>query len=183
MVLLILKGILKGILKSTPCWHDNITSLVQLLVEQQFPFTFQINQKKKKKRRGSRTKVEAEQNSTTQSLSSIQTISNLRSIEAQGTLLTAPSTAPPQRLTPSLLLSLFPQPPLRPRKPEPELEPSDSPKELDIRHASKLKGVEARKWVARQLMLPEWMIDVPDQLPQQGSDVLWCRAMERQWVG
>ena len=64
--------------------------------------------------------------------------------------------------------------------PEPEHEPSDSPKELDIRHASKLKGVEARKWVARQLMLPEWMIDVPDQLPQQGSDVLWCRAMERQ---
>ena len=72
-------------------------------------------------------------------------------------------------------LASFPDP-----DPEPEPEPSDSPKELDIRHASKLKGVEARKWVARQLMLPEWMIDVPDQLPQQGSDVLWCRAMERQ---
>nr|POE60497.1 snurportin-1 [Quercus suber] len=37
-------------------------------------------------------------------------------------------------------------------------------------------------------MLPEWMIDVPDQLPQtgmckrgqQGSDALWYRVMERQ---
>ena len=52
---------------------------------------------------------------------------------------------------------------------ETEPEPSDSPKELDIRHASKLKGAEARKWFARQLMLPEWMIDVPDQLPQDWS--------------
>ncbi|KAF3954296.1 hypothetical protein CMV_020335, partial [Castanea mollissima] len=51
-------------------------------------------------------------------------------------------------------------------EPEPEPEPTDSPKELDVRHASKLKGAEARKWFARQLMLPEWMIDVPDQLPQ-----------------
>ncbi|KAK7809534.1 snurportin-1, partial [Quercus suber] len=51
-------------------------------------------------------------------------------------------------------------------EPEPEPEPEDSPKELDVRHASKLKGAEARKWFARQLMLPEWMIDVPDQLPQ-----------------
>ena len=33
---------------------------------------------------------------------------------------------------------------------ETEPEPSDSPKELDIRHASKLKGAEARKWFARQ---------------------------------
>ena len=64
-----------------------------------------------------------------------------------------------------------------PEEPEPEPEttsetepePSDSPKELDIRHASKLKGAEARKWFARQLMLPEWMIDVPDQLPQDWS--------------
>ncbi|GMY15109.1 snurportin-1 [Fagus crenata] len=50
--------------------------------------------------------------------------------------------------------------------PEPESEPADSPKELDVRQASKLKGSEARKWFARQLMLPEWMIDVPDQLAQ-----------------
>ena len=44
--------------------------------------------------------------------------------------------------------------------------PSDSLKELDICHASKLKGAKARKWFARQLMLPEWMINVLDQLPQ-----------------
>nr|POE60496.1 hypothetical protein CFP56_49172 [Quercus suber] len=29
---------------------------------------------------------------------------------------------------------------------DPEPEPSDSPKKLDIRHASRLKGAEARKW-------------------------------------
>nr|POE83484.1 hypothetical protein CFP56_52336 [Quercus suber] len=29
---------------------------------------------------------------------------------------------------------------------DPETEPSDSPKKLDIRHASRLKGAEARKW-------------------------------------
>ena len=52
--------------------------------------------------------------------------------------------------------------------PEPKLEPSDSLKELDICHASKLKGAKARKWFARQLMLPEWMIDVPYQLPPNG---------------
>ncbi|XP_010037423.2 snurportin-1 [Eucalyptus grandis] len=39
-------------------------------------------------------------------------------------------------------------------------------KEFDVRQASKLRGAEARKWFARQLMLPEWMIDVPDRLPQ-----------------
>ncbi|XP_010250733.1 PREDICTED: snurportin-1 [Nelumbo nucifera] len=37
-------------------------------------------------------------------------------------------------------------------------------KDLDILQASKLKGSEARKWFARQLMLPEWMIDVPPRL-------------------
>lgn len=41
-----------------------------------------------------------------------------------------------------------------------------TPKEFDVRQASKLKGAEARKWFARQLMLPEWMIDVPDRLSQ-----------------
>ncbi|XP_048138420.1 snurportin-1 isoform X2 [Rhodamnia argentea] len=39
-------------------------------------------------------------------------------------------------------------------------------KEFDVRQASKLRGAEARKWFARQLMLPEWMIDVPDRLSQ-----------------
>ncbi|KAJ6970758.1 snurportin-1 isoform X2 [Populus alba x Populus x berolinensis] len=32
--------------------------------------------------------------------------------------------------------------------------------DLDVRHAAKLKGAEARKWFAKQLMLHEWMIDV-----------------------
>lgn len=36
---------------------------------------------------------------------------------------------------------------------------------LDVRQAFKLRGADARKWFARQLMLPEWMIDVPDRLP------------------
>lgn len=35
---------------------------------------------------------------------------------------------------------------------------------FDIRQASRLRGPESRKWFARQLMLPEWMIDVPDNL-------------------
>ncbi|GLU18529.1 hypothetical protein SLE2022_348250 [Rubroshorea leprosula] len=39
-------------------------------------------------------------------------------------------------------------------------------KDLDVRQASKLKGAEARKWFARQLMVPEWMIDVPNSLSQ-----------------
>lgn len=37
-------------------------------------------------------------------------------------------------------------------------------KELDVCQASKLKGSEARKWFSKQLLLPEWMIDVPDRL-------------------
>ncbi|XP_021775892.1 snurportin-1-like isoform X1 [Chenopodium quinoa] len=36
----------------------------------------------------------------------------------------------------------------------------------DVRQASKLRGQESRRWFARQLMLPEWMIDVPDRLSQ-----------------
>ncbi|KAJ6374499.1 hypothetical protein OIU78_030081 [Salix suchowensis] len=47
----------------------------------------------------------------------------------------------------------------------PETEESGAPsQDLDVRHAAKLKGAEARKWFAKQLMLPEWMIDVPDRL-------------------
>ncbi|KAL8154142.1 hypothetical protein V2J09_011902 [Rumex salicifolius] len=42
---------------------------------------------------------------------------------------------------------------------------STAPRDItDVREASKLRGQEARKWFARQLMLPEWMIDVPDRL-------------------
>ncbi|XP_010555547.1 PREDICTED: snurportin-1 isoform X2 [Tarenaya hassleriana] len=50
-------------------------------------------------------------------------------------------------------------------EPEPGFEsvPSSS---LDVRQASRLRGPEVRKWFARQLMLPEWMIDVPDGLSE-----------------
>ncbi|KAJ7945709.1 Snurportin-1 protein [Quillaja saponaria] len=55
---------------------------------------------------------------------------------------------------------------------EPELidelehEPDPSSQDIDVLQASKLKRAEARKWFAKQLMLPEWMIDVPDRLSQ-----------------
>ncbi|MQL74791.1 hypothetical protein Taro_007161 [Colocasia esculenta] len=49
---------------------------------------------------------------------------------------------------------------------EPEAEPETAPGELDVLQASKLRGSEARKWFARQLMLPEWMIDVPPRLEE-----------------
>lgn len=45
-----------------------------------------------------------------------------------------------------------------------DFEPENSDRDLDVRQASKLRGPEARQWFARQLMLPEWMIDVPDRL-------------------
>lgn len=53
--------------------------------------------------------------------------------------------------------------------PEPETEPIHEPEphqndELDVLEASKLKGAEARKWFAKQLMHPEWMIDIPENL-------------------
>ncbi|MBA0593103.1 uncharacterized protein LOC105764787 [Gossypium raimondii] len=50
--------------------------------------------------------------------------------------------------------------------PEAEPESEAFSKDLDVRQASKLRGPEVRKWFARQLMLPEWMIDVPDRLAQ-----------------
>lgn len=50
--------------------------------------------------------------------------------------------------------------------PESEQESEAFSKDLDVRQASKLRGPEVRKWFARQLMLPEWMIDVPDRLAQ-----------------
>ncbi|PON72142.1 hypothetical protein TorRG33x02_252620 [Trema orientale] len=49
--------------------------------------------------------------------------------------------------------------------PKPEHIARISSKELDVHQASKLRDLEARKWFARQLMLPKWMIDVPDRLP------------------
>jgi snurportin-1 len=52
----------------------------------------------------------------------------------------------------------------------PESEESGaSSQDLDVRHAAKLKGAEARKWFAKQLMLHEWMIDVPDRLSDDWS--------------
>lgn len=62
----------------------------------------------------------------------------------------------------STLLSLPPE--QQPSESEPEPEPGSS-SDYDLRDASKLKGPEARKWFAKQLMLPEWMIDVPHRLP------------------
>lgn len=47
-----------------------------------------------------------------------------------------------------------------------ESESQSIPRDIDARQASKLKGYEARRWFARQLMLPEWMIDVPERLSQ-----------------
>ncbi|XP_043726349.1 snurportin-1 [Telopea speciosissima] len=52
-------------------------------------------------------------------------------------------------------------------EPEPELSPkpsSPTSRDFDVRQASKLRGPEVRQWFARQLMLPEWMIDVPPRL-------------------
>ncbi|KVI06211.1 snurportin-1 [Cynara cardunculus var. scolymus] len=56
-------------------------------------------------------------------------------------------------------LDLLPEPIVE----EPETDAEDI-SDIDIRQAAKLKGPEARRWFASQLMLPEWMIDVPDRL-------------------
>ncbi|KAA8540684.1 hypothetical protein F0562_024397 [Nyssa sinensis] len=45
-----------------------------------------------------------------------------------------------------------------------EVDSEHQARDIDVREASKLKGAEARRWFARQLMLPEWMVDVPDRL-------------------
>ncbi|KAK7411027.1 hypothetical protein VNO78_02363 [Psophocarpus tetragonolobus] len=65
---------------------------------------------------------------------------------------------------------------LPPQTSEPESEPelelveteagSGSPENLDEVEDSKQKAAEARKWFAKQLMLPEWMIDIPNNLSQ-----------------
>ncbi|ERN09958.1 hypothetical protein AMTRI_Chr06g194380 [Amborella trichopoda] len=39
-----------------------------------------------------------------------------------------------------------------------------SHKGIDVLEASKLRGSKARHWFSKQLMLPEWMIDVPSRL-------------------
>uniref|UniRef100_A0A7N0UY15 Snurportin-1 n=1 Tax=Kalanchoe fedtschenkoi TaxID=63787 RepID=A0A7N0UY15_KALFE len=45
-----------------------------------------------------------------------------------------------------------------------EIDEGQERRKLDVSQASKLKGPEARNWFAKQFMLPEWMIDVPDRL-------------------
>lgn len=62
-----------------------------------------------------------------------------------------------------------PESPLPQPEPESDFQPEPSPKDYDVVGASKLKGAEARKWFAKQLMLPEWMIDIPDKLTQDWS--------------
>ncbi|KAL9672642.1 hypothetical protein QQ045_028894 [Rhodiola kirilowii] len=47
---------------------------------------------------------------------------------------------------------------------EHEIDDGREKREFDVGQASRLKGPEARKWFAKQLMIPEWMIDVPDRL-------------------
>lgn len=55
-------------------------------------------------------------------------------------------------------------------EPEPEIEieigsqSEEQAQDFDVRQAARLRGPEARRWFAKQLMLPEWMIDVPDRL-------------------
>lgn len=53
--------------------------------------------------------------------------------------------------------------------PDPQVDSLHASEGFDVRHASKLRGPEARRWFAKQLMLPEWMIDVPDGLSDH-----WC---------
>ncbi|GFP89291.1 snurportin-1 [Phtheirospermum japonicum] len=52
--------------------------------------------------------------------------------------------------------------------PEPEIEmvpqAEEQAQSFDVRQAASLRGPEARRWFAKQLMLPEWMIDVPERL-------------------
>ncbi|CAL5373003.1 unnamed protein product [Camellia sinensis] len=75
--------------------------------------------------------------------------STVLSLQSQGS---EPTSEPEE---PSVELDLVPE-----AEPDPEQQTSD----LDVRQAAKLRGAEARRWFARQLMLPEWMIDVPDHL-------------------
>ncbi|BBN06619.1 snurportin-1 [Marchantia polymorpha subsp. ruderalis] len=37
-------------------------------------------------------------------------------------------------------------------------------KDLGLRQGTRLKGAKAREWFSKQLMLPEWMIDIPPRL-------------------
>ncbi|KAL3834892.1 hypothetical protein ACJIZ3_009628 [Penstemon smallii] len=65
------------------------------------------------------------------------------------------------------ILSLTADQPVTESEPEFELEIEPEHEEQtprDVQEAVKLRGPEARRWFAKQLMLPEWMIDVPERL-------------------
>ncbi|KAF5188693.1 Snurportin-1 [Thalictrum thalictroides] len=69
----------------------------------------------------------------------------------------------------SSVLSLQNEPPSELKsEPESPYEPVPETvcRDFDVVRASKLKGSEARQWFSRQLMLPEWMIDIPPRLNQ-----------------
>ncbi|PIA33752.1 hypothetical protein AQUCO_04000071v1 [Aquilegia coerulea] len=65
----------------------------------------------------------------------------------------------------SSVMSLQNEPPSEPESPY-EPEPETVCRDFDVVRASKLKGSEARQWFSHQLMLPEWMIDIPPRLNQ-----------------
>lgn len=45
-------------------------------------------------------------------------------------------------------------------------------KDLGLRQGTRLKGAKAREWFSKQLMLPEWMIDIPPRLKTDWSLLL-----------
>ncbi|KAL1541300.1 snurportin-1-like [Salvia divinorum] len=53
----------------------------------------------------------------------------------------------------------------------PPVESEVKARDFDVREAANLRGLVARQWFAKQLMLPEWMIDVPHRL---NSDSYVC---------
>lgn len=69
----------------------------------------------------------------------------------------------------SSVLSLGSEPEMEPELQE-EQEMSDASEQstgrtdLDPVRAASLRGPEVRRWFAKQLMLPEWMVDVPPLL-------------------
>ena len=158
------------------CHIDNITSPVQLLVEQRFPLLPKLTKKEKRReevygRRWKQNKMAPHDLRRPFKRAAISDQQRRRELSLQRQ---AQHRRDAQHQARCLASFLNPHSDPEP-EPEPETtsetepEPSDSPKELDIRHASKLKGAKARKWFARQLMLLEWMIDVPDQLHQDWS--------------
>ncbi|EPS59014.1 hypothetical protein M569_15797, partial [Genlisea aurea] len=74
-----------------------------------------------------------------------------------------------QRLARCLAHTILSLQDVSPSQPQSEIELESQAEEpaaqcFDVRQAARLRGPEARRWFAKQLMLPEWMIDVPDKL-------------------